>query len=341
MKRRARKSNKQEFLRLTASAIFWINQIAVRDVPVNRAGVYFTGTAYHEDNVGGDNEYSGSRDLNDFCLGFVSKKNLVRNVALLLHRMDGRFKHSGRGLSVQGCSAAQAALLDVCWQYDENEPEWEDAAEFLLLLNSDELESSHQVFPNFDSEAFLKFLGVFAKLGGRLDLLNQLKQKFGSVLNQEWFRQALDYLVLKSVAEDQQEADRLRQLRAREQIQKLKTFGRPDEFSDFSALIARFGDTAPPGYLVHATQFPRPPVGPITDVLLKSWGRYRSLLTRMPEDPRPIIAGRDWSSEDEDECFLRWISDGGRDTSAVERLSVYADPESQRCLKKLQAYCEG
>jgi hypothetical protein len=335
--RRAIEPNKKEFFKLTASGLSWINQIAVRDAPVNRAGVYFTGTVYDEDYADADNEYSGARDLNDFCLGFVSKNNLVRNVAILLHKMNGRFKHSGRGLSVRGCSPAQAALLDVCWQYNENELEWEDAAEFLLMLSSDELESSHEVFRNFESEAFLKFLQLFTKMDGEPDLLNQLKRKFGLELNQEWFRQALDYLILESIAQDQREADRLLKLRALQEIQKLKTFGRPNEVSDFSALAARFSNRIPAGYLVHVTQFSRPPVGEITDALLRSWARYRRLPTRMPEDPRPIISitGRDWGSRDEDECFLRWISDGGRDTSAVERLSFYADSESQRCLKKI------
>ncbi len=113
-------------------------------------------------------------------------------------------------------------------------------------------------------------------------------------------RKAMDRLAAIQGAEEaarERERDK-RRLARMEQEKERQRMGEPAVVRDFSGLIEEYGDLIPPGYLIHATHFPPPPIGPIALGLLKAWNRASPL-------PHNLPSGIKFAHEDQ--AFLEWL----------------------------------
>lgn len=308
MTQRAKKHRGKVLLTLDVAGMSWYQTIEVREVPPSRTGVYFTGLA-------GDEE-GDDKTLDDFCLGFISRKDLIRSLASLLHNASNRFKHTGRGITASPCSAGEKALLDVCWCDDDNEPEWRDVAEFLLLLDSAELEVCHTAFPNWEPDFFKEFVDLFINLNQKVSI-DRLKQEHGPIQDESWFQRAFSSLEALREEEHKEEAEQVR-LQNKAHRQMAVDFPTPE------SIVNRFADKIPCEHLTYALELPRPEPGEVTDALLLCWGELT-----------PTDAWNNRDCQKAEGGVLTWISANGADVEPVRRLASLSGRAATQTLNKI------
>lgn len=301
--------NRMPLLTVSASCMLWRCELQVQERRRSKAAVFFF-------------ESSLAPDSASPYVGDIYTSELVRNLGCLLLDAPAEYRiHGYTQVYAAPADTCESAYLGLCW--GSGDPIRQAVATFLTCLPRDAFLRCWELFPGFEGDPLARAAeAVFQRYVGFCDpcIYKELAEEFGALDSVACFERVADTLSERNA--------RQREEREREELESRRLrYGSQEDVQDAAALIERFGDAIPPGYLVHAALFGSPPVGPVTDLLLFAWGRIES----------PLPPGTMWkvvSLASGDLPFLQWLLSGQKE-AVLSRLSSSTDPRSEAARRKL------
>jgi hypothetical protein len=167
-------------------------------------------------------------------------------------------------VSVMPGTNIDGEFLAVCWC----ETEFEDVGALLTMVSLEQRASLHELFGGFsnrDIQAIAEpIIEKLRPYGGWEEIID----RFGIPDGLEWWKRVAAEIKQELIIEKEVAAKR-----ADEFLDK--DFGRPELVGNFEALLKKYRNRIPAGYLLHATKFEAPKAGEVSDALLMSWGRLK------------------------------------------------------------------